>query len=75
MKKKMKKVEGSDALYRTDGGSIVNTDDAGYLAYKRRRDASVRKQETISNLGSELSEAKAEIAELKEMLKKVLESK
>ena len=75
MKKKMKRVEGSDSLYRTEGGSIVNTDEAGYLAYKRKKEASFRKQETMTNLCSELNDAKAEIAELKDLLKKVLESK
>lgn len=75
MKKKMKRVEGSDALYRTESGSIVNTDEAGYLAYKKKKESARRKQETITNLSSELNEAKAEIAELKDLLKKVLESK
>ena len=75
MKDKMKRVEGSDSLYRTSKGSIVNTDNEAFEAYKRKKDASQRKEETIKNLGSELQEAKSEIAELKEMLKKVLESK
>ena len=75
MKKKMKRVEGSDALYRTDSGAFVNTDQAALDAYKKKRAASTRKEETINNLSSELQEAKAEISELKEMLRKVLESK
>ena len=75
MKKKMKRVEGNDFLYRTENGSIVNKDEAAYLAYKSKKEASIRKQETITNLSSELNEAKAEIAELKDLLKKVLESK
>lgn len=75
MKKKMKRVEGSDALYRTESGSIVNTDEEAYAAYKRKREASARKEESIQTLGSQLKDAQAEIAELKDMLKKVLESK
>ena len=75
MKKKMKRVEGTDNLYRTEGGSIVNTDEAAYLAYKRKKEASFRKEETIQSLGSQLKEAQNEISELKEMLRKVLESK
>lgn len=75
MNKKMKRVEGSDSLYRTESGSIVNTDEAAYRAYKRKKEASLRKQETITSLSSELDEAKAEIAELKDLIKKVLESK
>lgn len=75
MKKKMKRVEGTDNLYRTEGGSIINTDDAAYLAYKKKKAASFRKEETINSLGSQLREAQNEIIELKEMLRKVLESK
>jgi len=75
MKKKMKRVEGSDALYRTENGAIVNTDEAAYNAYKKRREASQRKDETITNLSDELKDAKKEIQELKDLVKKVLESK
>ena len=75
MKNKRKRVEGSDHLYRTKNGSIVNTDEAAYNAYKRKKEASFRKNETMTNLSSELNEAKAEIAELKDLIKTILESK
>ncbi len=63
MKDKMKRVEGSDALYRTPEGSIVNTDKDAYQAYKRKRKASKEKNDTLESLESQLKEAKSQIEE------------
>ena len=70
MKESMKRVEGSDALYRTPEGAIVNTNKKGYEAYKRKRAASAKKEEDMRSLEEQLSEAKQQIEELKELIKK-----
>ena len=70
MKDKMKRVEGSDSLYRTPEGAIVNTNKEGYEAYKRKRAASIKKEEDMRSLEDQLSEAKQQIEELKELIKK-----
>lgn len=72
---KMKKVEGSESLYRTEAGSIVNTDDRAYHSYIRKREQARKKEAVIQDLSNELKEAKEEIAELKDLIKKVLEAK
>ena len=75
MKKKLKRVEGTDNLYRTPNGAIINTDDGAYNAYVRKKNSSKKKTEEIQCLSKALNEAKEEIKELKEMLRKVLETK
>lgn len=68
----MLRVEGSKTLYRDHTGAIVNTDREAYLAYKKRRASSKRKEETIESLGDQLKEAKSEIEELKSLIKEFL---
>lgn len=71
----MKRVEGHNNLYRTDKGAIINTDSAGYSAYVRKRNARKRKSEEVDSLQKQLTEAKSEIEELKELVRKALEAK
>lgn len=68
----MLRVEGSSTLYRDESGAIVNTDTQAYLAYKKKRISSKKKEETIESLGSQLKEAQNEIEELKSLIKEFL---
>ena len=72
-KNEMKRVEGSNSLYRNEKGAIVNMDENAYNAYKKKRDSSRKKNETIESLGSQLAEAKSEIEELKSLIKQFLD--
>jgi len=71
----MKRVEGHNNLYRNDSGAIVNTDSAGYEAYKAKRNRQRRKDEEIHLLSTELNQAKSEIEELKKLIMLALEDK
>ena len=71
----MKKVQGYNNLYRNESGAIVNTDKAGYRAYKRKVEQSKRKDEQISSLSEDLESAKKEIEELKSLIKQALLNK
>jgi len=75
MKKKLKRVEGSDSLYRTPKGAIINTDVGSYNSYMRRKQSNDRKCREMKNLATELDEAKEEIKELKELIRKLLDAK
>ena len=75
MKKKLKRVEGRDHLYRTPEGAIINTDDNAYRAYKQRKLSSKRKDDEVKGLCEQLNDAKEEIQELKEMIRKLLDAK
>ena len=68
----MKKVDGHNSLYRNESGAIVNIDDAGFHAYKKRRAKLQSKDAQINTLGKELIETKKELEEIKELLKEVL---
>mgnify|MGYP000456645827 CR=1 FL=1 len=68
----MKKVSGYNHLYRNETGAIVSTDDSGYHAYKAKRAALADAKTQVSNLGNDLKEAKAEIEELKSLVKELL---
>lgn len=68
----MKRVEGYNNLYRNESGAIVNTDEAGYLAYKAKRDSLQKGRENVESLSNDLESAKAEIKELKELIKQIL---
>ena len=57
MKDNMKRVEGSDVLYRTPEGAIVNTNKKGYEAYKKRREASAQREENMRSLEEQLNDA------------------
>ena len=72
-KKGMKRVEGYNNLYRNETGAIVNTDDAGYHAYKAKRTALNANKEHVKSLGEDLESAKAEIKELKALIKQLLD--
>jgi hypothetical protein len=69
------RVEGSNSLYRTQTGSIVNTDDASFNAYIKKRNSHKFQSEQITSLTSQLLDARNEIEELKELVKKALEIK
>jgi len=69
------RVEGSNALYRTETGAIVNTDNASFNAYIKKRNSRQLQSEQITSLSSQLLEAKNEIEELKELVKQALEIK
>ncbi len=67
-----KRVQGYNNLYRNESGAIVNTDAAGYIAYKKKRDSSKLKQDQIESLGDQLEDAKKEIDELKDLVKQMI---
>lgn len=69
------RVEGSNALYRTETGAIVNTDNASFNAYIKKRNSRQLQSEQITSLSSQLLEAKNEIEELKQLVKQALEIK
>ena len=70
----MKRVEGHNHLYRNEKGAIINKDSAGYEAYKKRRFSQKRKDDEITNLASQLNDAKNEIEELKKLVQLALEA-
>jgi len=67
-----KRVQGYNNLYRNESGAIVNTDIAGYVAYKKKKEFSKLKQDQIEFLGTQLKEAKDEIDELKNLVKQMI---
>ena len=67
-----KRVQGYNNLYRNEAGAIVNTDQSGYLAYKRKRESSKLKQNQVESLGEQLEDAKKEINELKDLIKQMI---
>ena len=72
MDDKRVKVEGHNTLYRTSKGSIVNSDKDAYEAYITKRALSKSKNETLKCLSGELENAKAEIEELKCLIKQII---
>lgn len=73
MEEKRKRVEGHNTLYRTTKGSIVNSDKDAYEAYIKKRSLSKAKNETLQCLSDELANAKAEIDELKSLIKQIID--
>ena len=71
MSKKLR-VEGTDHLYRTPEGAIVNTSRDAYEAYVRKRENSRSKDQTLEAITSELKIAKSEIEELKSLIKQII---
>ena len=67
-----KRVQGYNDLYRNESGAIVNTDVAGYLSYKKKKQSSKLKQDQIESLGEQLEDAKHEIEELKSLVKQMI---
>ena len=74
-KKNLKKVEGKDHLYRTPEGAIINTDSDAYQAHKQRKMSNQRKNDEVKGICEQLNDAKEEIKELKEMIRKLLDAK
>ena len=53
------RVEGHPTLGRdSQSNAILNTDDSGYMAYKRARDAARRKDRDLEDLRKEVDELK-----------------
>ena len=67
-----KRVQGYNDLYRNESGAIVNTDVAGYLSYKKKKQSSKLKQDQIESLGVQLEDAKQEIEDLKTLVKQMI---
>jgi len=70
-----KRVQGYNNLYRNESGAIINTDVAGYIAYKKKRETSKMKQDQIESLGTQVEDAKNEINELKDLVKQMINKK
>ena len=68
-----KRVQGFRDLYRNESGAIVNTDIAGYLSYKKKKDSAKLKQNQVESLGEQLEDAKQEIEELKSLVKQMID--
>ena len=75
MTNQIKRVEGYNHLYRNESGNIINRDEAGYQAYMKKKMSAQLSKEKMQNLSSELIDAKNEIEELKELVRKALEAK
>lgn len=71
----MKRVEGYTNLYRNDTGTIINTDDNSYQAYKLKKNKSKEQSASISSLNNQLEEARMQIEELKQLVKEALSGK
>jgi len=69
------RVQGYNNLYRNESGAIINTDAAGYIAYKKKRETSKMKQDQIESLGTQLEDAKNEINELKDLVRQMINKK
>ena len=71
----MKRVEGYNNLYRNDMGTIINTDDGSYRAYKLKQAKSKERGDSINTLSEQLEDAKLQIEELKQLVKDALNGK
>lgn len=58
----------NDRLIR-DRGAVLNVDDEGLAAYRKRK-ANARR---VNTMAGELETLKADVAEVKELLRKILE--
>ena len=56
-------------------GTIVNTDDTSYHAYKLKKNRSKEQKDSISSLSIQLEEARHEIEELKQLVRDSLRGK
>lgn len=54
----MNKVQGSTHLYKTTNGSVVNTDNEQYLAFKRQYEIATKKNQQIDNMMDTINELK-----------------
>lgn len=55
--------------------AIISTDDAGYNAYRARREAEKRRQTVIDNQIQEIESLKNDMLEIKQMLSQILSAK
>lgn len=68
------KVEGERHLYKDPvTGVVLNNDMAGYEAYLAQRAANEAKREQINNVREEIDSMKEDIAEIKNILKFLVE--
>jgi len=71
----MKRVEGYNNLYRDDKGTIINTDNSSYQAYKLKKNKSKERSDSISSLSVQLEDARVQIEELKKLVQDALSGK
>lgn len=63
------KVAGHDGLVRDqDTKAIVNTNQAGYLAYINQRDAMLKRQQQLDANTQDIQELKQDLSEIKQLL-------
>lgn len=67
-----KRVEGYNNLYRNEEGAIVNTDSTGFQAYKAKRNSKQEQEVRMNDIERYLGETREEIAELKSLIKQML---
>ena len=69
------KVEGHDHLVRESSShAIINADNTGYSIYMQRVRAREKQGDQIRNAVKEINNLKAELREIKGLLKKVVEN-
>ena len=69
-------VEGHNSLVRDmSSHAIISTDDAGYNAYKSRRELEKKRQATIEKQVQEIECLKNDMLEIKQMLSQLLSAK
>lgn len=69
-------VEGHNSLVRDmSSHAIISTDDAGYNAYKSRREMEKKRQSVIDNQIREIESLKNDMLEIKHMLSQILSAK
>lgn len=69
-------VEGHNSLVRDmSSHAIISTDDAGYNAYKSRREMEKKRQAVIDNQIREIESLKNDMLEIKHMLSQILSAK
>jgi len=68
------KVEGERHLYKDPNtGVVLNNDRAGYEAYLAQRAANEAKREQMNNVQEQIDSLKGDIAEIKQILKFLVE--
>ena len=69
-------VEGHNSLVRDmSSHAIISTDDAGYMAYKTRREVEMKRQAVINKQVEEIESLKNDMLEIKHMLSQILSAK
>lgn len=73
---KFAQVEGHISLVRDmSSNAIISTDDAGYNAYKTRREIEKKRQEHMLKNSNEIEELKNEMLEIKQLLNMLIANK